>query len=72
MRIPVTFAVGLPVRRTRPGRVVTTLFRWIESGFQASRFRALLEAGEVSPPAPQHDGMYGPRLVRALRRLRIG
>ena len=69
--IPVTFAVGLPVERTRPGRVVTSYFKWIESGFQESLFRALVEAGDVSPPPP-HDRMAGPRLARMLRRLRIG
>ena len=69
--IPVTFAVGLPVERTRPGRVVATWFKWIESDFQEALFRALVEAGDVSPP-PAHDGIAGPRLARALRRLRIG
>ena len=71
MDIPVTFAVGLPVERTRPGRVVATWFKWIESGFQESVFRALVEAGDVSPPSP-HDRISGPRLARALRRRRIG
>lgn len=71
MGVPVTFAVGLPVERTRPGRVVSTYFRWIESGFQESIFRGLVEAGDVVPPRPRHR-MGGPRLARALRRLRIG
>ena len=71
MGVPVTFAVGLPVERTRPGRVVSTYFRWIESGFQESLFRAMVEAGDVIPPRPRHR-MGGPRLARALRRLRIG
>lgn len=71
MGVPVTFAVGLPVERTRPGRVVATYFKWIESGFQESVFRALVEAGDVSAPAP-HERIAGPRLARALRRLRIG
>ena len=71
MGIPVTFAVGLPVERTRPGRVVATYFKWIESGFQESVFRALVEAGDVRPPA-SGERIAGPRLARALRRLRIG
>ena len=71
LRIPVTFAVGLPVERTRPGRVVTAYFQWIESGFQEARFRALVEAGDVRPPRPRHR-IPGPRLARSLRRLRIG
>ncbi len=69
--IPVTFAVGLPVERTRPGRVATAYFRWIENDFQEARLRALVEAGDVAPPRP-HDRIPGPRLARSLRRLRIG
>ncbi|MGI9628977.1 MAG: PD-(D/E)XK nuclease family protein [Longimicrobiales bacterium] len=69
--IPVTFAVGLPVERTRPGRVVSEYFRWLESGFQESVLRGLIEAGDIGPPQP-HDWMHGPRLARALRGLRIG
>ena len=69
--IPVTFAVGLPVERTRPGRVVTTYFQWIEDDFHESRLRALIEAGDVQPPPPG-DRLRGPGLARELRRLRIG
>lgn len=71
LEIPVTFAVGLPVERTRPGRVVTTWFQWIESDFQEARIRALIEAGDVRAPRPHHR-ISGPRLARSLRRLRIG
>lgn len=71
MGVPVTFAVGLPVERTRPGRVVSAYFRWIQGGFQEPVLRALLEAGDVVPPKP-HRRHRGPRLARALRDLRIG
>ena len=71
LEIPVTFAIGLPVERTRPGRVVTAYFQWIENDFQEARFRALVEAGDVRPPPPG-DRLPGPRLARSLRRLRIG
>ncbi|MDE2794019.1 MAG: PD-(D/E)XK nuclease family protein [Gemmatimonadota bacterium] len=69
--IPVTFAVGLPVERTRPGRVATAYFQWIENDFHEARLRALVEAGDVTPPRP-HSRIPGPRLARSLRRLRIG
>ncbi len=71
LEIPVTFAVGLPVERTRPGRVVTTYFQWIENDFHESRLRALVEAGDIQPPPPD-DRLPGPGLARELRRLRIG
>lgn len=70
LEIPVTFAVGLPVERTRPGRVVDAWFRWIETGFPSDLLRQLLEAGDLAPP-----GEGGPdpgRLGRRLRRLRVG
>lgn len=69
--IPATFAVGLPVERTRPGRVVSAYFRWVQGGFQEPALRALLEAGDLAPPKP-HRRVRGPRLARALRSLRIG
>ena len=43
--IPVSFAVGLPVERTRPGRATAAWFRWVQSGFPADDIRRLLEAG---------------------------
>ena len=44
MGVPVTFAAGLPVERTRPGRVAAAYFRWIEGGFDAGVVRTLLYA----------------------------
>lgn len=70
LEIPVTFAVGLPVERTRAGRVVAAWFRWIEAGFPSDLLRRLLEAGDLAPPG---EGAPDPgRLARRLRRLRIG
>lgn len=69
--IPVTFANGLPVQRTRPGRVVSAYFRWIDDEFAEPVIRALVEAGDVE--APGAGKKVGPRrLAEALRRLRIG
>ena len=69
--IKVNFAVGLPVERTRPGRVASAYFRWIENGFQEPVFRTLIEARDVKAPKP-YGRIRGPRLARELRRLRIG
>jgi RecB family exonuclease len=69
--VPVTFAVGLPVDRTRPGRVVAAWLRWVQQGFPEPVLRALLETGDLAPPRPFRD-VEGPRLARRLRRLRIG
>ena len=69
--IPVSYAIGLPASRTRPGRVVSAYLRWIQEDFSDEVVRALLESGDVVP-----DGDYrlsnGVSLARTLRKLRIG
>lgn len=69
--IPVTYAVGLPVARTRTGRVVRAYLDWIEEGFQAAPIRRLLEAGDLRPPRSR--GRHAPAaLARRFRSLRVG
>jgi len=71
LRIPVTYATGLPVERTRPGRVVHAYLDWIQGGFQASPIRRLLEAGDLCPP--RGPVFHAPAdLARRFRKLRIG
>lgn len=69
--IPVSYAVGLPANRTRPGRVVAGYLRWIQQDFSDEVFRALLESGDVAP-AGEYRNTDGVALARALRKLRIG
>lgn len=69
LAIPVSYAVGLPVERTRPGRATAAYFRWIQGGYPADEIRRLLESGDLAPPA---DGPTGQALARRLRGLRIG
>lgn len=71
LKVPVTYAVGLPVERTRPGRVVHAYLDWIAGGFQASPVRRLLEAGDLRPRSSL--GFHAPAdLARRFRSLRIG
>ena len=69
--IPVTFAVGLPIERTRTGRVVRTYLDWIEEGFQADPIRRLLEAGDLQPRRSRRHHS-GAALARRFRTLRVG
>ncbi|MCG6955201.1 MAG: PD-(D/E)XK nuclease family protein [Gemmatimonadetes bacterium] len=69
--IPVTYAAGLPVERTRAGRVAHAYLDWIAEGFQASPIRRLLEAGDLR--APPSRRFHAPAdLARRFRTLRIG
>ncbi len=69
--VPVTYAVGLPIERTRVGRVVRTYLDWIEEGFLADPVRRLLEAGDLRPH--RKHGAHAPAaLARRFRSLRIG
>ena len=71
LEIPVTYAVGLPIGRTRTGRVVKAYLDWIEEGFQAAPIRRLLEAGDLRPPRSR--GNHAPAaLARRFRSLRVG
>lgn len=67
--VPVSFAVGLPVERTRTGRAAAAYFRWIQQGYPSVEIRRLLESGDLVPPGYRRSTM---RLARRLRRLRIG
>jgi ATP-dependent helicase/nuclease subunit B len=71
LNIPVSYAVGLPASRTRPGRVVSAYLRWIQEDFSDEVIRSLLESGDIVP-----DGEFktsnGVSLARTLRKLRIG
>ncbi len=71
MGVPVTFATGLPVERTRPGRVAAAWFRWVEGGFDAGVVRTLLYASDLTAPRPNH-WIRGATLAKRLRHLRIG
>ena len=64
LNIPVSYAVGLPANRTRPGRVVAAYLRWIQEDFSDEVIRALLESGDIAS--------NGVSLARTLRKLRIG
>ena len=69
--IPVTFAVGLPVERTRAGRALAAWLRWVREGFPEPVLRRLLESGDLAPPPPFLE-LDGATLARRLRRLSIG
>ena len=69
--IGVTFAVGLPVERTRPGRAVTAYLRWVGDDFPSLVLRRLLENDDLRAPG-KHRRVNPRRLARVLRRLRIG
>ena len=69
--VPVTYAVGLPVERTRVGRAVLAYLDWVSEGFQAPTIRRLLEAGDLRPPR-SHPHIAAASLARRFRALRIG
>ncbi|HUP89143.1 MAG TPA: PD-(D/E)XK nuclease family protein [Longimicrobiales bacterium] len=69
--IPVSYAVGLPASRTRPGRVITAYLRWIQEDFSDEIMRALLESGDIAPDGDARSAS-GVSLARTLRKIRIG
>jgi ATP-dependent helicase/nuclease subunit B len=71
LAIPVSYAIGLPVERTRPGRVVSAYLRWIQEDFREADMRTLLESGDIAPGG-EHRNVDGVSLARRLRKLRVG
>ena len=71
LNIPVSYAIGLPASRTRPGRVVAAYLRWIQQDFSVEVMRALLESGDIAP-SKEFKYSDGVSLSRTLRKLRIG
>jgi ATP-dependent helicase/nuclease subunit B len=65
--IPVSYAAGLPVARTRPGRAVAGYLDWLQLGMPADLLRQMFERGDIAHPA-----VSGTALARRLRSLRIG
>jgi ATP-dependent helicase/nuclease subunit B len=70
LNIPVSYAVGLPVSRTRPGRAIGKYLEWIQQDFPSDVLRGMLERGDIEPPA-EADGATGMALARRLRRMKI-
>jgi len=73
MGLAVTFADGLPLSLTSPGRVFAGLVDWIENGYLASDLCRLIEAQDLKLPfrGPEED--VAPQSVgRHLREAMIG
>lgn len=68
--IDTTFAVGLPVGRTRPGRAVSAWLRWVADDGPSPILRRLLQTADLV--APGRRAADSPFLARTLRELRIG
>lgn len=68
--VETTFAVGLPVSRTRPGRAVAAWFRWIAEDGPSPILRRLLQSADLV--APGRRPADSPWLARTLRGLRVG
>jgi hypothetical protein len=67
--IPVSFAAGLPVARTLPGRAVAKYLEWVALGFPADVLREMLERGDIASSDREVSGVA---LGRQLRKLKIG
>jgi hypothetical protein len=73
MGLPVTFADGIPLAFTSPGRVFFGLLDWIENSFAVSDLCRLVEAGDLAFPRPGGEDAPPPLTVsRYLRTSGIG
>jgi ATP-dependent helicase/nuclease subunit B len=70
--IPVTYAVGLPLERSRVGRALRAYLGWLEGGFHARPLVECLMRGEISPPSVDGGRPWASGVARRLRKLGIG
>jgi len=70
---PVTFAEGIPVRYSRPGRALALWVAWIRDDFPQDTLLKMLREGLLEIPAsPSGEAPSLSRLARLLRRAGIG
>lgn len=69
--VPVSFAVGLPLERSRHGQALAAYLRWLHDELPDDVLRRLLETEVLVPPA-RTRGVSGSALARRLRSLQIG
>lgn len=65
LNIPITFADGVPVVYSRPGKLVVGLLDWVQSNYHVEAFISLIFEGLLSVPSKL-------RTVKILRDLQIG
>ncbi|MEW6554322.1 MAG: PD-(D/E)XK nuclease family protein [Actinomycetota bacterium] len=70
--LPVTFAEGIPVLYSRPGRALAAWLSWIEDGFPQPTLVRMVQEGLLSPGEDLPDGWSFSRLGGILRALPIG
>ncbi len=68
LEIPVSYAAGLPIGRTRTGRALDAYLRWVRDDFPEALLRTLIARGDVRAPG----GSSGALLARRLQRMLIG
>jgi ATP-dependent helicase/nuclease subunit A len=76
---PVTFAEGLPVRDSKPGRALLAWLRWRREGYPQSGLERMLREGLLKMPSPKAAGQKAEKtftsasaLIWVLRSLRVG
>ncbi|MFH1025276.1 MAG: hypothetical protein V1764_01170, partial [Nitrospirota bacterium] len=72
--IPMTFEEGLPITFTRPGKAALGFLSWIESNYQAIKFRQLIAGGNVDLKTHEESSdLISPAIMtRILREAPVG
>jgi RecB family exonuclease len=70
--VPATFAEGIPVRYSRPGRALAAWLSWMIEGFPQSILVRMVQDGLLDTGAPAADHLSFSRLGAVLRALPIG
>lgn len=70
--LPITFADGIPVRYSRPGRLLQCGVEWIRSDYSQIRLIRMLEDGLLDHPQFESPNFGSDSLIQTLRSMVIG
>jgi len=58
LNLPASFAGGIPLRFSRPGKYFAGLLDWLENDYPVTILSSLLESGVIDLPSPTKAGLY--------------
>lgn len=70
--LPVTFADGLPLADSKPGRALAAWLAWHRDGHPQTGLERMLRDGLLEAPRAQAEAVQSRALVRTLRGVKIG
>ena len=70
--LKVTFGEGIPPGFTSPGKVFSSVLRWMEGNFQSAELCRMIEGGDLKPYGKEKGALSAQKTSRYLKKAMIG